>query len=301
MAIIKYESYEEITPSELGSAPIGDAGDAAQAILTTSAHQVDKCLVYVNINGAGQTGTLNFGFYATTAGVPSGSPLGSGSLDISGFVVTTNWNWEELVFDTPFSVNNATLYSIVLFGDSITGANQVNWAANFGPTFYTDGDMSQRASGSSTDPVTGFTKTFPGGISMPFQVWGNDTPVTAPTPDPATFSVAPTALGATSITMTATTGTTSDPPVSYYFAETSGNPGGADRGWSTDSSYTNIGLTAETEYTYTVQMRDASLVTGDASAPASATTGKSAVDLVPYNTNKRAIMVCNNVVWYEDI
>jgi hypothetical protein len=27
----------------------------------------------------------------------------------------------------------------------------------------------------------------------------------------------------------------------------------------------------------------------------------SGVQLTPYNTNKRAVMVCNNVVWYEDI
>ncbi|MHC4343295.1 MAG: Calx-beta domain-containing protein [Planctomycetota bacterium] len=93
-----------------------------------------------------------------------------------------------------------------------------------------------------------------------------------PTPDPATFASPPAAISETEITMTATTGSDASPPVQYYFAETSGNPGGADRGWSTDPAYTNSGLQANTQYTYTVQMRDSIPNIGTASAPASATT-----------------------------
>ncbi|MHC4623318.1 MAG: Calx-beta domain-containing protein, partial [Planctomycetota bacterium] len=93
-----------------------------------------------------------------------------------------------------------------------------------------------------------------------------------PTPDPATFASPPAAISETEITMTATTGSDASPPVEYYFDEISGNPGGADRPWSTDPTYTNSGLQANTQYTYTVQMRDSLLNTGTASAPAGATT-----------------------------
>ncbi|MHC4572949.1 MAG: Calx-beta domain-containing protein [Planctomycetota bacterium] len=93
-----------------------------------------------------------------------------------------------------------------------------------------------------------------------------------PTPNPATFASAPAAISETEITMTATTGSDASPPVQYYFDETSGNPGGSDRPWSTDPTYTNSGLQANTQYTYTVQMRDSIPNTGTASAPASATT-----------------------------
>ncbi|MHC4862981.1 MAG: Calx-beta domain-containing protein [Planctomycetota bacterium] len=93
-----------------------------------------------------------------------------------------------------------------------------------------------------------------------------------PTPNPATFDTPPTAISQSEITMTATTGTDASPPIEYYFAETSGNPGATDSGWQTDTTYTDIGLQPLTEYTYTVQMRDNQLNTGTASAPASETT-----------------------------
>ncbi|RLG23963.1 hypothetical protein DRN85_08410, partial [Methanosarcinales archaeon] len=95
---------------------------------------------------------------------------------------------------------------------------------------------------------------------------------TPPSPDPATFASAPAAISDTAISMTATTGTDASPPVEYYFDETSGNPGGSDSGWQTSTSYTDTGLTASTQYTYTVQMRDSLNNTGTASSPANATT-----------------------------
>ena len=56
--------------------------------------------------------------------------------------------------------------------------------------------------------------------------------------------------------MVASLGGASVLPVSFYFSETSGNPGGADSGWLTSNTYTNTGLSAGTQYTYTVKMRD---------------------------------------------
>ena len=100
-----------------------------------------------------------------------------------------------------------------------------------------------------------------------------DAPDTAaPTPDPATFAVAPAADSDTAISMTATTGTDASGPVEYFFDETSGNPGGTDSGWQTSASYTDTGLNASTQYTYAVTMRDALGNTGTASTPANATT-----------------------------
>ncbi|MDF7801630.1 carbohydrate-binding protein [Pontiellaceae bacterium B1224] len=94
--------------------------------------------------------------------------------------------------------------------------------------------------------------------------------VNPPTPNPAVFEVAPTAAFGATITMTAI-GSDANGPVEYYFDETSGNPGGSDSGWTTDSVYRDTGLTAGMQYTYTVQMRDGLGNTGTVSAPASAT------------------------------
>ena len=82
----------------------------------------------------------------------------------------------------------------------------------------------------------------------------------APTPNPATFSMAPIAIGSASITMIATEGSEpTSPPVEYFFNETTGNPGGTDSGWQQQPTYVDVGLTPATQYTYTVTMRDALL------------------------------------------
>ena len=74
--------------------------------------------------------------------------------------------------------------------------------------------------------------------------------------------------------MTAATGSDASGPVQYYFTATDG---GNDSGWQTSTSYTDSGLAAETQYTYTVTMRDSLNNTGTASAGASATTDAATV------------------------
>ncbi len=105
----------------------------------------------------------------------------------------------------------------------------------------------------------------------------------APTPNPATFSSAPSADSSSAISMTATTGSDATGPVYYYFDETSGENGGTDSGWQTSPDYTDDGLDASTQYTYTVQMRDSASTpnVGTVSSPANATTdaGCSATDM----------------------
>ncbi|MHC4255531.1 MAG: family 43 glycosylhydrolase [Planctomycetota bacterium] len=76
-----------------------------------------------------------------------------------------------------------------------------------------------------------------------------------PTPDPITWASVPSADSDTAISMTATTAT--DPAgVSYFFDETSGNPGGSDSVWQSSPSYTDSDLNPETLYTYIVTARD---------------------------------------------
>ena len=95
-----------------------------------------------------------------------------------------------------------------------------------------------------------------------------------PTPNPSTWSQVPTATSASSIAMTATTA--SDPSgVEYSFDETTGNPGGTDSGWQSSSSYTDIGLSPNTSYTYRVQTRDSLANTGSYSTSESETTPSS--------------------------
>jgi glucuronoarabinoxylan endo-1,4-beta-xylanase len=76
-----------------------------------------------------------------------------------------------------------------------------------------------------------------------------------PTPSPMSFSVAPHATNASTITMTAAPAR--DPSgVEYYFACTAG--GGHDSGWQDGRVYTDTGLANNTTYTYQVLARDKS-------------------------------------------
>ncbi|VGO22476.1 right-handed parallel beta-helix repeat-containing protein [Pontiella sulfatireligans] len=51
----------------------------------------------------------------------------------------------------------------------------------------------------------------------------------------------------------------------YFFEETTGNYGGDDSGWQSDTYYTDSGLLPNTPYTYTITFRDASDVVGASS------------------------------------
>ncbi len=111
---------------------------------------------------------------------------------------------------------------------------------------------------------------------------------TPPTPNPATFASAPAAISSSAISMTATTASDPSGPVEYYFANTSpGGSGGDDSGWQTSASYTDTGLTASTNYCYTVQFRDSagSQNTGTASTASCATTQDPPADTTPPTPN----------------
>ncbi len=101
-----------------------------------------------------------------------------------------------------------------------------------------------------------------------YQPIGPDT--SAPTPDPA-FKTAPYAVSCSSVEMVAVTGSDPSGPVEYLFAETSGNPGGSSSDWQTSSTYTDTGLFPETQYAYTVTMRDTLGNTTAPSTPVSTT------------------------------
>ncbi len=92
----------------------------------------------------------------------------------------------------------------------------------------------------------------------------------APTPDAATWLVAPTAVGDGAITMSATPGSDASGWVEYFFACAAG--GGHDSGWVAFNKYTDLGLLPGAPCTYTVRMRDRAGNVTAAAAPASATT-----------------------------
>ncbi len=77
-----------------------------------------------------------------------------------------------------------------------------------------------------------------------------------PAPNPAAWASEPNAINPFSIVMTATAGTDAS-EVEYLFTETSGNPGGTSGNWQSSPYYRDDGLNPNTQYSYSVAMRDA--------------------------------------------
>jgi GH35 family endo-1,4-beta-xylanase len=101
----------------------------------------------------------------------------------------------------------------------------------------------------------------------------------APTPNPMTWSVVPTATGSSTITMTATTAADATMPVRYYFECT--NHGEANSTWQTSPTYVAQGLISSTSYSFRVKARDSATVPNetDWSSTLSATTPLPAADV----------------------
>lgn len=93
-----------------------------------------------------------------------------------------------------------------------------------------------------------------------------------PTPDPAAFDIAPKSITGTLVMMKAAEGTDEHEPVEYLFEEISGNSGGSNSGWTRNSIFRDGDLEPDTQYQYTVTMRDAYGNIGGSSDPISVTT-----------------------------
>jgi uncharacterized repeat protein (TIGR02543 family) len=96
--------------------------------------------------------------------------------------------------------------------------------------------------------------------------------VTPPQPSPMTWAVEPNAGSDTTITMTATTATDATPPIKYYFTNVTDSTHNS--GPQSSPTWTDSGLTPDTNYTYTVTAQDSApaLNSTIASAPATART-----------------------------
>lgn len=91
---------------------------------------------------------------------------------------------------------------------------------------------------------------------MQFRWVVEDYETVPPTPNPASFVILPQAVSSSLVSMTATVGSDVHEPVQYFFAEITGNPGGSSSGWQYNNNYRDGDLLPQTEYAYTVMIRD---------------------------------------------
>ncbi len=116
------------------------------------------------------------------------------------------------------------------------------------------------------------------------------------TPEPAAFESAPVAYSPSAITMKAKVGEVAfgyTGTVEYKFTETTGNPGATSSAWQTSRSYTDTGLQANTQYSYTVSMRAGSLIAANSAAASANTLAASATNNVTVNSTQQFSLVAN--------
>jgi len=175
-----------------------------------------------------------------------------------GFWDGSQWRADAQLVETDWTVNEAGLrYESLLNEWTTNDANYTdpNGKVNF-RGFHGSYEITLSAPGQTAEVHA--IELAPGTTPLQFTLaTGLHSPVpefNAPTPNPMTWSTAPTAIGASSITMTAATAADETPPVQYYFECT--NHGEANSTWQTSSTYIAQGLTPSTLYSFRVKARD---------------------------------------------
>lgn len=92
----------------------------------------------------------------------------------------------------------------------------------------------------------------------------------------ASFAYGPVGISSNAITMRATTGTNASGHTEYLFSRSGGSSG-----WQASPTWTDTGLTPDSTYTYTVQMRDARGHLGAASTAVAAVARDQAAPILP--------------------
>ncbi|MCX6343585.1 MAG: DUF6055 domain-containing protein [Armatimonadetes bacterium] len=223
---------------------------------------------YVTLTPSDAGGNLKFAI--TTTGVAGEQTLTAAALPantwkhvtvtLSGDTGTMYVNGVQVAANASMTLNPDDCN-----GANISGAGNLNFLCKGNAGNYFTGqidDFRIYCKALTTTEITAL-QTLAGGTVT------TTTDTTAPTPNAATWLVAPKVNNATSVTMSATKGADASNYIQYYFTCTSG--GGHDSGWTSSNKYFDSALTPGTTYAYTVKMRDKAGNTTTASSALSVT------------------------------
>lgn len=113
---------------ELFGNGVGATFVEGQTFLTTAAHTMIGFAA--KLYREGLPGNVDFRLYATAGGLPVGGVLATGTLDLDG-ITTEPWgDWIYVAFGTPYALNNATVYALVVEATGGNAANSIHWRAD---------------------------------------------------------------------------------------------------------------------------------------------------------------------------
>lgn len=169
------------------------------------------------------------------------------------------------------------------------------------------GTNTVETAGSGTTPGNNADPDYTGsvGVGGNTSTSGNDGYVvitygdtTAPTPNPATFSVAPAPDSTTQVSMTATAATDPSTPVAYLFGFSAcganGGTGGTSSSWQASASYSDSILQPNQCYGYTITSRDAVPNTGTTSSASTTYTHANVPGAPSFGTVSATTMTLTN-------
>jgi hypothetical protein len=207
--------------------------------------------------------TTNLSKFSDSGGKDSAITINGGSVVVSGSInanfIDDSGDYVSFeAFDSSFTAN---------FGGQLPDLATIT--AQFGDSFRLGGALT-----SDPDAQLSVIDNMDGSFTVTAA-----TDTDAPTPDPMTFAVAPTAVDTTTVGMVATTADDPSGPVEYFFENITNTD---NSGWITDPSWSNTGLTNGVSYDFRVKARDSFENETGWSTPASAAPGN---DVTPPSPN----------------
>jgi hypothetical protein len=118
-----FDSYE-VTPTD--AYQVRDVGWKGQTFTASDSYSLTsvKILIY---KSDGTPGNVVLGIKATSAGLPTGSELGSVTIAGSSLTTNTAGEWKEFVFSSPISLTSATQYALIVRCPTCDESNRIRW------------------------------------------------------------------------------------------------------------------------------------------------------------------------------
>lgn len=142
---------------------INDARVCAQTF--TASTNCDLTSFKASVFREGTLTNVAIDLYATSAGVPTGSSLGSATVDASALTTDTGGTYLEWTFSTPIALTNGTMYAIKMSASATTTPNRICWRV--------DGSSASFAGGTLVDSTdAGANWSAVSGSDFLFEIYG---------------------------------------------------------------------------------------------------------------------------------